>query len=88
MYPMEPEVAVLVDQTFQTFVRDLHVDASTISLARCVGDGVNTPSGTKILFRDPPLILGVHTTNDNHLLVGCVVIVVVCVVVVVVSSSR
>ena len=73
---MELQAAVLINQTFQFFVRNLHVKGFTISIARCVGNGVNTPSGTRILFRDLLSILGVRAPNNNHLLVVCVIVVV------------
>ena len=76
MHLMEPQVAVLINQTFQFFVRNLHVKGFTISIARCVGNGVNTPSGTRILFRDLLPVLGVCVSNNNHLLVVCVVVVI------------
>ena len=84
MYPVEPEVVILADKTFQIFARDLHVEEFTISLMRYVWDGINTPIGTKILFRYPLPIIGLRTTN-NHLLGVCVVVCSFVVAVVVVS---
>ena len=70
---------------FYIFVRDLEVEQFTISLMRCVGDGVDPPTGTKILLSNPCPILGLCTTHDN-LLVVCVVVCVACVAIVIVSS--
>ena len=85
VYPMISEVAVLIDQTFQIFLRDLDIKEFTISLTRCVGDGVDpsTDTGTDILFGNPLPILGLRTPHDN-LVVVCVVV--VCVAGVTVSS--
>ena len=69
MHAMEPQVVVLVNQTFQFLVGDLHVKEFTISITRCAGDGANTPSGTRILFRDLLPILGVcRPTTTTSLL--------------------
>ena len=73
MYPMISEVAVLIDQTFQIFLRDLDIKQFTISLTRCVGGGVDMTTGTKILLGYLPPILGLRTPHDN-LVVVCIVI--------------
>ena len=75
MYPMISEVAVLIDQTFQIFLRDLDIKQFTISLTRCVGDGVDpsTGTGTNIPFGNLLPILGLRTSHDN-LVVVCVVV--------------